>query len=98
MQNPRVFHNSVDNVCGKVDKYALLWKTPPTTVIRRNLMEQRCWLNLIEKKCPVCGKIFVPAPFHVYFRGDDVMCSWGCLNEYLRRKDKTRLRRQKRII
>ncbi|MBR6558460.1 MAG: hypothetical protein IKT70_05550 [Clostridia bacterium] len=60
-------------------------------------MEQRCWLNLIEKKCPVCGKTFVPAVFHVYYRGEDVMCSWSCLNEYGRRKETFRRRREKSL-
>lgn len=40
---------------------------------------------LPEKKCPKCGKIFIPAPMHIYHEYSKYYCSWTC---YLHRKDK----------
>ena len=37
-----------------------------------------------EKKCKKCGKIFIPAPMHVYHVGSKYYCSWPC---YLHRDD-----------
>lgn len=36
-------------------------------------------------KCEKCGKVFVPAPFHVYKDGSKYYCKWTCFNH---RKDK----------
>jgi len=41
---------------------------------------------LNERKCPVCGKIFVPAPFHVFVEDHKTFCKWSCLCEYRRKK------------
>jgi hypothetical protein len=40
---------------------------------------------LPEKKCRKCGKMFIPAPLHVYREYSKYYCSWTC---YLHRKDK----------
>ncbi len=36
---------------------------------------------IIQKKCPVCGKVFIPAPFHA--NRDKIslkmVCSWSCV-------------------
>ena len=40
---------------------------------------------LPEKPCKKCGKIFIPAPLHVYKDRSKYYCSWTC---YLHRKDK----------
>ena len=43
------------------------------------------------KKCPVCGKTFIPAPLHAYKVSmkhrcggiyDKLVCSWHCLRAY----------------
>ena len=39
---------------------------------------------LPEKKCRKCGKIFIPAPMHIYVDNSKFYCSWTC---YLHRKD-----------
>lgn len=31
---------------------------------------------MVEKICPCCGKVFIPAPLHVY----KDKCSWTCYN------------------
>ena len=33
--------------------------------------------SLIEKKCPCCGRIYVPAPYHVFKQ----YCCWTCYNK-----------------
>ena len=38
-----------------------------------------------EVKCKKCGKIFIPAPYHVDKYGNAFYCSWTCYNH---RKDK----------
>ena len=40
---------------------------------------------LPEKKCRKCGKMFVPAPLHIYHKGNKYYCSWTC---YLHRDDR----------
>lgn len=47
---------------------------------------------LTEKTCPICGKLFIPAPEHAYSVGvrnrkthytkKVLVCSWGCLRAY----------------
>lgn len=32
------------------------------------------------KKCKKCGKIFIPAPMHIYKQGSKWYCSWTCYN------------------
>lgn len=39
---------------------------------------------LPEKKCRKCGRIFIPAPMHIYKDGSRYYCSWTC---YLHRND-----------
>jgi hypothetical protein len=48
--------------------------------------------NLREIKCPICGKIFVPAPYHAYRANhkDALVCSYHCVLESERRKDTKR--------
>lgn len=47
--------------------------------------------NIVECKCPVCKKIFVPAPMHVYksshTNGERYVCSWHCVLESERIKE-----------
>lgn len=42
---------------------------------------------LIERKCANCGKIFCPAPEHVYKDDDKAFCKWSCLCEYRKHKE-----------
>lgn len=44
-----------------------------------------------ECECPKCGKIFCPAPLHVFVDGEKVYCSWHCFNH--RRDGKRKARR-----
>lgn len=39
---------------------------------------------MIEMKCKICKKNFIPAPEHLYKDGRGTYCSWTC---YLRRKE-----------
>ena len=42
-------------------------------------------------KCPICGKSFVPAPYHVYkmfIKGSyRYLCSWSCYRKAEREKE-----------
>lgn len=51
--------------------------------------------NVVEKKCPICGKTFVPAPFHVYKANGRLVCTWSCVCQYEREKKATRKRKGK---
>ena len=42
--------------------------------------------SLKERECPVCGKIFVPAPQHVFVEDDKVFCKWTCLCAYRKQR------------
>lgn len=41
--------------------------------------------NIVSRKCPVCGKLFVPAPMHIYnaqmkkYSKKALVCSYGCM-------------------
>lgn len=48
---------------------------------------------ITETKCPVCGKIFVPSPEHVYHDGKKKVCSWNCHVEAERRKEAKKQKR-----
>lgn len=39
-----------------------------------------------DRKCPVCKKIFVPAPFHVYDDDGVLLCGNTCYNKRMRNK------------
>lgn len=54
--------------------------------------------QLIELKCPICGKTFVPAPEHIYrdkrvWRGSFV-CSYGCMLKSEQMKNESRKRKE----
>ena len=36
---------------------------------------------VVEKKCATCGKVFVPAPHHVFTKGGKWYCKWTCYNK-----------------
>lgn len=46
--------------------------------------------NLCENVCPVCGKIFCPAPYHVYRvvvnKRYHLVCSYSCMMKADRKK------------
>ncbi len=59
---------------------------------------------LVETKCPVCGKEFIPAPLHVYKTrlspaGGPVVlvCSWSCVRNGEKMLDEKR-KRSKRTV
>ena len=35
---------------------------------------------MIERVCDKCGKVFCPAPYHVYKEGNKIYCTWTCYN------------------
>lgn len=48
-----------------------------------------------ERECPVCGKMFVPAPQHVFVEDDVILCKWTCLCAYRKqRKEKKEKRKE----
>lgn len=42
--------------------------------------------KLIEIKCSVCGKKFVPAPEHAYKKGEKKLCSYTCMRKAERKQ------------
>ena len=36
--------------------------------------------DMIERFCRKCGKIFIPAPQHIYVDHNGIYCSWTCYN------------------
>lgn len=44
----------------------------------------------IERTCPECGKIFMPAPQHAYKDDRELFCSWHCINARHKRKEAER--------
>lgn len=55
---------------------------------------QRLYNSLIELECPICGKVFVPAPEHIYNDGKKRVCSWHCQVEAERRKAAERAKKR----
>ena len=54
-------------------------------LLRRSKMATDPLKNILpEKRCKKCGKIFIPAPMHIYKDRGKYYCSWTC---YLHRKD-----------
>lgn len=45
---------------------------------------------LTQATCPVCGKIFCPAPYHIYEDDNGIYCSWTCFNHRNDNKPKSR--------
>lgn len=48
---------------------------------------------IVEATCPICGKVFVPAPYHIYKQrsgrtGHKYYCSYSCYNRRYEKKDK----------
>lgn len=46
----------------------------------KNTLEANINGILPEKKCRKCGKIFIPAPLHIYKDKSRWYCSWTCYN------------------
>lgn len=44
-------------------------------------------VQVVEVKCPRCGKILVPAPYHVYRDHKGYYCSWSCYNHRLDKEE-----------
>lgn len=36
-------------------------------------------LEIRETRCPVCGKIYIKAPYHIYKSKGRFVCSWTCM-------------------
>lgn len=49
-------------------------------------MKKRGTYEVQERKCPICGKTFLPAPLHIYKVNNRLVCSWGCVRTYEKKK------------
>ena len=50
--------------------------------MRKDKTTRRTYI-LSELVCPVCGKVYIPAPFHVYkIKSSKLVCSYKCQLEY----------------
>lgn len=45
--------------------------------------------DMLEKVCEKCGKVFIPAPYHIYKDEKGIYCSWTCYNHRNDSKPKT---------
>lgn len=45
--------------------------------------------------CPICKKVFVPAPQHAFKIDGKFVCSWSCLRHGAMEKEKKRRERRK---
>lgn len=54
--------------------------------------------SYVERKCPICGKVFIPAAYHVYRKGErgPLVCSWGCQRAYEKEREEYRRRSKER--
>jgi hypothetical protein len=56
----------------------------------KNIAQRRGGVqSIVEHICPVCGKIFIPAPYHAYHEqkvNGKLVCSYTCEN--VTRRDK----------
>lgn len=53
---------------------------------------------LSPRTCPICGKTFIPAPYHVYRmsgKRSARVCSWSCHLEAERRHEAERKEKQR---
>ena len=46
---------------------------------------------MTECICPVCGKNFIPAPYHIYNDFGKFYCSWTCYNRRDARYEKRKI-------
>lgn len=53
---------------------------------------------LTERKCCVCGRKFLPAPFHVYHKGARWCCTYSCYLKLQAQIEAARLRPKKKEI
>lgn len=49
-----------------------------------------------DQKCPVCGKVFVPAPEHIFKVGSKWFDRWSCYSKYVTEADKHKRQGKKR--
>ena len=59
---------------------------------RKNPERDPC--NDMEVRCYGCGKMFIPAPEHVYKEDEKPVCTWTCLCSLRRRKEQKRRSRE----
>lgn len=36
--------------------------------------------EMVERICAKCGKVFIPAPYHIYKDDNGIYCKWTCYN------------------
>lgn len=41
-----------------------------------------------DHKCPVCGKMFLPAPYHKWWDNEKLFCTYSCYCRHLDKKKK----------
>ncbi|MBQ8649154.1 MAG: hypothetical protein IJ470_03700 [Clostridia bacterium] len=50
-------------------------------------------------KCPICGKEFIPAPYHaykIYQKGYKLVCTYGCMRKWERQEENKNKKQQRR--
>lgn len=52
-------------------------------------MDDRSFFTGMERKCPVCGRLFMyRSNLWVYRDGSRIFCSWGCMRELEKKPEK----------
>ena len=58
----------------------------------------KLYQSLIDMKCPVCGKNFIPAPMHIYndggHGGGKTVCSWNCHIKAHRKREAEKMQKR----
>lgn len=49
--------------------------------------------DMIERFCRKCGKVFIPAPYHIYKDKNGIYCNWTCYNH----RDTANVRKTKSV-
>lgn len=53
---------------------------------------------LLERKCPICGKNFIPAPEHIYRYRKQLFCKWTCYRSFLRQNEERPKNYHSRVV
>lgn len=60
------------------------------------MQDNENYKTLIERRCSRCGRIFVPAPYHIYKKAEKVFCSWSCYNSFYNEREQCKKRHSSR--
>lgn len=57
----------------------------------------RDYRQFVDQKCAECGKVFCPAPEHVFKRNKKYFCKWSCYIKYVEAAEKRKGYHKKKV-